>query len=166
MAMTTQTVLVGVFDNSVQAQQAVRALRDAGFAESDIGVVARSRDSIDINPADVEKVESVEAGAITGAVGGAGMGGLWALGIAAGVLPAIGPVIAGGLLASILASAAGGAAVGGLVGAFVGLGTSEEDAHFYEGEVQAGNTVVTVHANGRSAEAHDILVDHGAYLRS
>ena len=164
MATATNMALVGVFKDSVQAQQAVQALRDAGFAESEIGVVARSRETI-ITPGDVDQAEGVEAGAITGAVGGAGVGGLWALAIAAGVLPAIGPVIAGGLLASILASAAGGAAVGGLVGAFVGMGTTEEDARYYESEVHAGNTIVTVHGNSRSTLAHDILVEHGAKLR-
>ena len=166
MAVATQTLTVGVFEDYMQAQAAVAALRQAGFDESNIGLVARSEDSPEISPTDIEEAESVEAGAITGAVGGAGVGGLWALGVAVGVLPAIGPVIVGGLLASLLASAAGGAAVGGLVGAFVGMGMSEEDATYYEGEFRAGKVIVSVHDQGRSAEAHEILRNHGAELRA
>ena len=78
------------------------------------------------------------------------------------MLPAIGPVIAGGLLASILASAATAAAAGGLAGALIGMGIPEEEARHYESELKAGRTVVTVRANGRGAEAWDILNRFGA----
>jgi hypothetical protein len=166
MAMTTDTILVGVFGEVEQARNAVQALRQAGFAETDIGIASRTTDTDAIRTADVEEAEGVEAGAITGAVGGAGIGGLWALGIAAGMLPAIGPVIAGGILASILASAAGGAAVGGLVGAFVGMGVSEDDAKHYEQEFRTGKTLLTVNAHDRSTEAQEILLSYGATLRS
>ena len=165
MAMATQTLIVGVFEDYMQAQAAVAALRQAGFAETSIGVAARTEDSLDVSPTDMEEAEGIEAGAITGAIGGAGVGGLWALGIAAGFLPAIGPVIAGGLLATLLVSAAGGAAVGGLVGALVGMGMTEEEATYYEGEFRAGKVLVTVHADERSREAHDILHNHGAQIR-
>jgi uncharacterized protein (TIGR02271 family) len=104
-------------------------------------------------------------GAAVGAAAGVGVGALWALGIAAGFLPAIGPAIAGGLFASILTSAAGAAAVGGLVGALVGLGIPEEEAEFYESEVKAGRTIVTVKTDQRRAEAIDILHKHGATMR-
>jgi hypothetical protein len=106
---------------------------------------------------------SAGTGSLTGSVVGAGAGGLWALGIAAGILPGIGPVIAGGLLASILASAALGAAAGGVAGALIGLGISEEDASYYEGEFKAGRTVITVKAAGRFEEARSILREAGAY---
>jgi hypothetical protein len=166
MATTTDTILVGVFDEADQARNAVLALRQAGFAETDIGIASRTIDTDAIRATDIEEAEGVEAGAITGAVGGAGVGGLWALGIAAGILPAIGPVIAGGLLASILASAAGGAAVGGLVGAFVGMGVSEDDAHHYEREFRSGKTLLTVNVHERATDAQEILLSHGATLRS
>jgi uncharacterized protein (TIGR02271 family) len=100
---------------------------------------------------------------MVGAATGVGVGALWAIGIAAGLLPAIGPVIAGGLLASVVASAAGGAAVGGIVGALIGLGIPEEEAEFYESEVKAGRTMVTVKAGERHAEAMAILQRHGGF---
>lgn len=80
-------------------------------------------------------------------------------------MPVIGPVIAGGILASVLASAVGGAAIAGLVGALVGLGIPEEDAHFYQGEFEAGRTIVTVKAEGRYDDAWKILHGHDAYNR-
>jgi uncharacterized protein (TIGR02271 family) len=104
-------------------------------------------------------------GAAIGAATGAGVGALWAIGIAAGLLPAIGPVIAGGMLASILASAAGGAAVGGIVGALVGLGVPEEDAEFYESEVEGGRTIVTVRAGTRDKLAEEIIERHNGFER-
>ena len=81
----------------------------------------------------------------------------------AGVIPVIGPVIAGGTLAVILANAAGGAAIGGLLGALTGAGIPEEEARYYQGEFEAGRTLVTVTADGRYDEAVVILRRHGAY---
>jgi uncharacterized protein (TIGR02271 family) len=152
---------VGVFETRDAARQAVDDLVKAGFKKENIGVI--SRDS------KVKKGAAPdshwEEGAVAGAATGAGVGALWALGIAAGVLPAVGPFIAGGLLASVLASAAGTAVAGGLVGALIGLGIPEEDAKYYEGEFKKGRTIVTVRANGRAAEATEIIERHGGYNR-
>jgi hypothetical protein len=105
--------------------------------------------------------EETGAGAATGAITGGVLGGL--IGVAAALLvPGIGPVIAGGILASALGGAAIGAAAGGLLGALVGLGVPEEEARLYEGDLQAGRAVVTVHAEHRYPEAHAILQRHGA----
>lgn len=166
MTTGTQRLIVGVFDDAARARRAVVALREAGFSETKIGLAVRTSEGSTDTVVDRDEAENIEAGAITGAVGGAGIGGLWAIGVAVGFLPAIGPVVVGGLLASILASAAGAAAVGGVVGALVGMGLSEEDARLYEDELRAGNSLVTVHANGRSADAENILLDHGAQIRS
>lgn len=155
-----QTV-VGVFENVSYAQDAVRNLRDQGFTEDEIGVIGRHSNEV---KAAAEMNESAAgAGAAAGAMAGAGVGALWGLGIIAGALPAIGPVIAGGALASILASAAGSAAVGGVVGALAGLGVPEEDAKFYDTEMQSGRTIVTVRAGSRAEEATRILRLNGGY---
>jgi hypothetical protein len=65
-----------------------------------------------------------------------------------------------------LLSAVGGAAAGGLVGALVGLGLSEEDARYYEGQVREGKTLVAVDAGDRPDEARDIVRRHGGYDRA
>ena len=159
---SSRSTVVGVFRDSAQAQQAVRALKQAGFTDEQIGVMSQDTGSAAV-AAHKDTGTRAGEGAAVGAAAGAGIGALWALGIAAGVLPGIGPVIAGGLLASVLASAAGGAAVAGLVGALVGLGIPEAEAKYYEGEFKAGRTLVTVRAASRSAEAWSILHSHGAY---
>jgi hypothetical protein len=160
MMATTQTTAVGVFEHRRDAQQAVENLKSAGFRDDQIGLVYR--DGEEGEYADVTHESYADEGAIAGAAAGAGIGGLWAVGIAAGALPAIGPVIAGGTLAAILASAAGGAVAGGLVGSLLGLGIPEEDAKYYEEEVQSGRTVVTVKSDGRYVEALEILRRAGA----
>jgi flagellar motility protein MotE (MotC chaperone) len=50
----------------------------------------------------------------------------------------------------------------GLIGALIGLGIPEEEARYYEGEFQAGRTLVTACPEGRREEAADILRRHGA----
>jgi hypothetical protein len=165
MALTDNDTVVGVFDDRGAAARAVQELRQAGFPEDQVGVLARGEDTeLRSAPADQTTTEGSqwEEGAATGVVAGAGIGALWALGIAAGVLPAIGPVIAGGVLASVLASAAGAATVGGILGALIGLGVPEHEARVYEREFHAGRTLVTVRANGRYDQIRTILRRHGA----
>jgi uncharacterized protein (TIGR02271 family) len=156
--------VVAVCHDPSRAQEAVRDLKQAGFRDDQIGVVAHHTETAG-DAGTKEKGSHVAEGAVAGVAAGAGVGALWALGIAAGFLPVIGPVIAGGLLASVLASAAGGAAIAGIVGALVGLGIPEEEAHYYEGEFKSGRTIVTVKADGRSGEAWAVLHRHGAYNR-
>ena len=157
------STVVGAFHDAARAQEAVRALKKAGFRDDQIGVVSHDTDAK--GTTGTQKGSHMAAGAAPGVAAGAGVGALWALGIAAGVMPVIGPVIAGGILASVLASAVGGAAIAGLVGALVGLGIPEEDAHFYQGEFEAGRTIVTVKAEGRYDDAWKILHGHDAYNR-
>lgn len=160
MVTSERNVVIGVFEDRRNAQQAVNELKRAGFRDDQIGVATRGEDREGV--AEGGGDYSLE-GAATGAAAGAGIGGLWALGIAAGALPAIGPVIAGGILASILASAATGAAVGGLAGALIGLGIPEEEAEYYDTEFKEGRTIVTVKSDGRYNEAMNILRGFGAY---
>jgi len=83
--------------------------------------------------------------------------------VLSGVIPVIGPAIAAGTLGVILSNAAAGAAIAGLAGALIGYGIPEEEARYYHGEFEAGRTIVTIHADGRSGEATAILRRHGAY---
>lgn len=160
MTLIDHAVVVGVFHDRAAARAAVNELRQAGFPEDQIGVAAREQTSV--AETDTAAAGSRwEEGAVAGVATGAGVGALWALGIAAHVLPPLGPVILGGLLASVAASAVGGAAVGGVVGALVGLGVPEAEARYYESEFHAGRTLVTVRAPGRYEEARDVLRRHG-----
>ena len=149
---TSRSTAVGVFHTRREAQAAVRELKAAGFTDKQIGVLGADTDGEAARELQSDESGSKAAeGAAIGAGVGLGTGALWGLGIAAGVLPAIGPVIAGGTLAAILASAAGTAAAGGIAGGLIGAGIPEEEATYYQEQVESGRTVVSVHT---SDEAH------------
>lgn len=153
MDSNNRATAVGVFDAREQASRAIDELRRAGFADERIGVVDRAAAPV---------AETMADEAATGAVGGAAVGALGGLAVAAGLLAPIGPVVAGGALAAIAATAAAGAAAGGLLGLLVGMGFTEEEARYYEGELRAGRTLVTVRADERYEEAVAILRRCGA----
>lgn len=162
MSMQERDTLVGLFQDASHAQQAVRALRQAGFTDEQIGVAGLHGDHAEGNVA-THGDTMAEEGAIAGMATGAGVGALWGLGIMAGLLPGIGPAIAGGTLGVILSSAAAGAAAAGLAGALVGMGIPEKEAEFYENEVKSGRSLVTVRTHGRHADAVAIMSKFGAY---
>jgi hydrogenase maturation factor len=86
------------------------------------------------------------------------------LGAAAALLiPGLGPVTLAGVMAGLVAGAGAGAAAGGIVGALTGLGASEEEARYYQQELEAGRALVVVKTDGRSEEATTVLVNQGAY---
>jgi hypothetical protein len=166
--MAQKSTVVGVFEDRLQADRAVDELHRAGFRDDQIGVAMR-HDAGDVAVGDMTD-DAADAdgsdagtGAITGVLTGLGLGALAGLGVLSGVIPVIGPAIAGGTLGIILSNAAVGAGVGGLVGALVGAGIPEEHAHYYQGEFEAGRTIVTVQADGRADEAKAILRRYNAY---
>jgi hypothetical protein len=161
---TTLGTVVGVFSTQQEAQKAVNALRRAGYADTEIGVVSPESGATTgavRNDGDTK----AEEGAVAGVATGAGLGALWGLGILAGVVPGIGPAIAGGTLAALLSSAAAGAAAAGVTGALVGLGIPDHDAEYYDGEYRSGRTIVTVHGP-RATAARAILDQNGALPRA
>lgn len=164
MAQTKYKTVVGVFQSRERAQQAVNELKQEGFRDDQIGVVARNGEgNREVSDGDGDGESYAGEGAVTGIATGAGVGALWGLGIIAGVLPILGPAIAGGALAAILTSAAAGAAAAGLAGALIGMGIPKDEAEYYEEEFKAGRTLVTVSAEGRESQATAILRRLGGY---
>ncbi len=161
MQSTSNSTVVGVFEHSADAERALGDLRDAGFTEAQIGVTRRSETAPRNEGSD--DASEVGTGAAAGAVTGLGLGALAGLGVLSGMVPVIGPAIAGGTLGVILSNAAAGAGVAGLIGALVGAGIPEHEAAYYQEEVVAGRTVLTVDAGTRAREAGDILRRNGGY---
>ncbi len=163
---TQSSVVVGVFEDRRHADQAISELRKAGFRQDQIGVAMRHTDGAadaSTGTADADTDTHAESGALTGALTGLGLGALAGLGVLAGVIPIVGPAIAAGTLGVLLSNAAVGAGVVGLVGALVGAGVPEHEAEYYQGELEAGRAIVTVHADTRAAQATTILRQFGAY---
>jgi hypothetical protein len=166
MATTRRSIVVGVFEDRQQADQAVAELCSTGFRDDQIGVVMRHTDN-DLRrgagSTTTGQETYAEEGAVAGLLAGAGLGALAGLGVLSGMIPAIGPAIAGGALGVLVSSTALGAGVAGLTGALIGWGIPEDEARYYHGELHAGRTIVTVRAETRSDKAREILQHHGAY---
>jgi hypothetical protein len=159
--------IVGLFRSQVDAERAIRDLKDAGIAESRIGVAMKDPDGQrDLAEGTGGATNPAGEGATAGALGGGILGG--AVGLLAGVgalaIPGVGPIIAGGALASALAGAGIGAAAGGLMGALVGMGIPEDDARYFEKGFKEGRVLVTADAGSRGPEAREMLRRSGADL--
>jgi heat induced stress protein YflT len=160
--------VAGLFAEQASAEQAIHALKAAGFAGEQIGVAMRDRTAQGVL---IEEAQAAE-GATAGALGGGLLGGLTGLliGIGALAVPGFWPVVAGGVLASAFGIAGGtalagaglGAAAGGVVGALMAVGIPEPAARHFETGVRAGRVLVTVEAGARVLEAMAILDRHGA----
>ena len=150
---------VATFSRPQYAEEALQALKDAGFSADQVSLVTRARGAT--IPAE-EQDEAIRDAEI-GAAGAGLLGGVagWLLGVSALALPGIGPIVGIGILWATLAGAGIGAAAGGLGGALIGHGVDEEHAREYEEHVRQGRTLVTVHAadQAQQQQARTIL-DH------
>lgn len=162
MTMTERSTAVGVFTERSQAERAITELHHAGFSDDQIGFVARNGDKLAESMGKGDSRAETVAGAATGAVSGGIIGGV--AGAAASLLiPGLGPAIAGGILAAALGGAALGAAAGGFAGALATMGVPEEEARYYESQLNSGRVILTVDAPGRYQDAVAILRANGAY---
>jgi len=154
----------GIFPTRALAERGVEALRAENFRTEDISVLLPDSESV----SEIAHVKTTKApeGATAGAGTGAVIGGT--LGLLAGIgalgIPGIGPFIAAGPIMGALAGAGLGGAVGGLSGALIGLGLPEYEAKRYEGIVQSGGILVSVHCDDThwGEKAKDILERQGA----
>jgi hypothetical protein len=136
-----------------QAEYIVSGLKDAGFSKNDISVLFPDKTTTK-DFAHEKHTKAPEGAAIGGAVGistGAVLG--WLAGIGSLAIPGVGPFIAAGPIMGALSGAAVGAAAGGLSGALIGLGIPEYEAKRYEGKIEGGSALISVHTT--SGEAID-----------
>src|SRR6202048_5523657 len=139
------TAVFGIYPTRAHAEEAVDALRQAGFRNTDISVLfPDNQGSKDFaHEKNTKAPEGAAAGAGTGAVIGGALG--WLAGIGSLAIPGVGPLIAAGPIMAALSGAAAGGAVGTLAGALVGLGIPEYEAKQDEGKVKNGNILISVH---------------------
>jgi hypothetical protein len=155
----------GIYKSQVEVENAVDALKDSGFSNSDISVLMPKGDSTRdfAHEKETKAPEGATAGATTGAVVGGGLG--WLIGIGALAIPGVGPFIAAGPIMAALAGAGVGGAVGGLTGALVGMGIPEYEAKRYEGFVKDGGILLSVHSDNadETKKAKALLERTGAH---
>jgi hypothetical protein len=142
-----KTAVFGIYTTRNGAEQAADALVSAGFSSGDISVLLP--ENLGTREIGTEKATKAPEGATAGAGTGVVLGG--ALGLLAGIgalaIPGVGPLIAAGPIMATLAGMGAGGTVGGLTGALVGAGIPEFEAKRYEGVIQKGGILLSVHAS-------------------
>ncbi len=137
----------GIYSSRSSVENAVTTLKDSGFQHSDVSVLLP--ENLGSKEIATEKNTKAPEGATTGAGSGAVIGGTlgWLVGIGALAIPGLGPFIAAGPIMAALAGMGVGGAVGGVTGALVGMGIPEFEAKRYEGRLQKGGILVSVHCD-------------------
>src|SRR6266567_8259635 len=119
------TAVYGIYTDRFSAENAVVALKEAGFRNTDVSVLfpenAGTKDFA--HEKNTKAPEGVATGASSGAVIGGTLG--WLVGIGALAIPGLGPFIAAGPVMAALAGVGAGGVVGGIAGALIGLGIPE-----------------------------------------
>ncbi len=158
------TSVFGIYPSRANAEEAVDALRTAGFRAEDISALfPDNQGSKDFaHEKNTKAPEGATTGGTTGAVTGGVLG--WLAGIGALAIPGVGPLIAAGPIMAALAGAGIGGVTGGLIGALVGMGIPEYEAKRYEGRVKEGGILLSVHCDSSDwiSRAKDILHRTGA----
>src|ERR1700757_459004 len=143
-----KTGVFGIYSTRVAVENATNTLIRAGFPAADISVLLP--ESLG-GPKDMgtEKATKAPEGAAAGVTTGGAIGGT--LGVLAGVgllaIPGLGPFIAAGPIMAGLAGLGVGGAVGGITGALIGMGIPEFEAKRYEGRLQKGGILLSVHCD-------------------
>jgi hypothetical protein len=159
-----KTAVFGIYSSLASADNATDALVRAGFPASDISALLP--DNLGTKEIGTQKATKAPEGVATGAGSGAVLGG--ALGLLAGIgaiaIPGVGPFIAAGPIMAALAGIGVGGAVGGVTGALIGLGIPEYEAKRYEGRIQKGGILLSVHCDTSDEikRAKEIMKNTGA----
>src|SRR5215469_6687920 len=157
------TAVFGIYRTYTDVEQAVDALKSAGFRNTDISVLMPENVGTKdfATKKGTKAPEGAATGAGTGAVVGGGLG--WLVGIGALAIPGLGPFIAAGPIMAALAGIGAGSVVGGLTGALIGMGIPEYEAKRYEGRIKEGGILLSVHCDDAdwTKSAKDILESTG-----
>ena len=147
MSDNKKTAVFGIYSTRDQVETAADLLARSGFAVTDISVLLP--ESLGSKDMGTEKATKAPEGAAAGAGSGAVLGGTLGLlaGIGALAIPGVGPLIAAGPIMATLAGMGAGGTVGGLTGALVGAGIPEFEAKRYEGVIEKGGILLSVHCS-------------------
>jgi Protein of unknown function (DUF3341) len=154
----------GIYNTRESVERAVDTFLKSGFTTSDISVLLP--ENLGGKPIATHKDTKAPEGATAGGAGGAVVGGTLGLlaGIGALAIPGLGPFIAAGPIMAALAGMGVGGAVGGFAGALIGMGIPEYEAKRYEGRIQKGGILLSVHCDtsDQIKRAKEIMKNTGA----
>ena len=155
----------GIYSTRVAVERATEELSGAGFSAADISVLM-PRNLDGSNDMGTEASTKAPEGAVTGVATGGAIGGALGALLGAGllVIPGVGPFLAAGPILAGLAGLGAGSVVGGIAGALIGMGLPEYEAKRYEGHVQNGGILMSVHCDtaGEITRAKEIMLSTGA----
>ena len=144
----------GIYSSRVAVENSADSLVKAGLPVSNISVLlpetlGLAKDIGTEKALGTEKATKASEGVAAGVTMGGMIGGT--LGLLAGVgllaIPGMGPFIAAGPIMAGLAGLGVGGAVGGVTCALIGMGIPEFQAKRYEGRLQKGGILLSVHCD-------------------
>ena len=147
-------LLVGLFRDRDNAEQAYDGLKEKGYTDDEINVLMSSdtrsryfgdddnKDKDDNNDLGKKSAEGAGVGSAIGGTIGAIVGAVAAIGTNL-LLPGVGLVVAGPLAAALAGAGAGGL-TGGIIGALVGMGIPEDRAKIYHEGLKNGRILISV----------------------
>jgi hypothetical protein len=161
-SMTGKNIAVfGIYPHRASVEYAVSALKIGGFRDTDISVLLQENPGT--KDLGTEKATKAPEGAAAGAGSGAVIGG--ALGWMAGTgAISLGSLLVAGPIVAALAGIGVGGTVGGLAGALVGLEIPEYEAKRYQGRIENGGILLSVHCDDKNwvNKAKRVLSSTGA----
>lgn len=159
--------IIGAFDSTAQAENAARALMNAGVVRDDISVIANNEGGtyapVTETAPDGTTVTGHAVGhdAKVGAEWGAGVGFL--VGLTGLAIPGLGWIAAAGWFAGTILGAGTGAIIGGLVGALTHVGVPHAEAVHYTEAVRRGSVLLAVRSEDAAAQSvANVLNNAGA----
>lgn len=164
-------VILGVFSNRVNAENAISELEAQSYNPKDMSILMKDSKEAKVisDNTGASVAEDTMKGASTGAVVG-GVAGF----LAGTLLPGLGGFLIGGPIgaalgltgaaASTVSGVATGAVAGGLIGALTStFDLTEDEARTYETRINEGGILVAVPArNGEEGEVKDIMKEFDA----
>jgi hypothetical protein len=164
MSDNKKTSVLGIYTTRESVERAVDTFLKSGFTTSDVSVLLP--ENLGGKPLATHKDTKAPEGATAGGGAGAVVGGTLGLlaGIGALAIPGLGPFIAAGPIMAALAGIGVGGAVGGFAGALIGMGIPEYEAKRYEGRIQKGGILLSVHCDtsDQVKRGKEILKNTGA----
>ncbi|HNU95216.1 MAG TPA: hypothetical protein PKM09_03555 [Bacillota bacterium] len=158
--------IIGTFSSRDSAESCIRQLRNSGFENNRISLVAKGDGAHGQGQGRGDRGEGAAtmgmgASAATGVTTGGVLGGVAGLlaGLGALTIPGLGPIVAAGPIAATLTGAVGG----GLVGGLVDMGIPQERSQYFESKVREGRILAVVDADSDKVDtAARTMRDFGA----
>jgi hypothetical protein len=162
--MATKTAVHGLYGDRPGVDETLDCWKQAGSRNTDISVLLPDTSGNE-DFALANRAKAPE-GAITGAGSGAVLRGAlgWVAGVGLLAIPGLGPFIAVVPIMSLLIGVGVGGAVGSPVGALIGMGLPEYEAKRFEGRIQQGGILLSVHCDNPEwvKRAKHLLTNTGA----